>query len=107
MSAMKTMLSAAIVGGLIAAGAVGAGCTSTRTQESTGEYVDSSVVTAKVKAALIKDPMLDGLAIGVDTFKDRVSLSGFVDNTAQKERATVVASSVNGVKKVENNLVVK
>jgi hyperosmotically inducible periplasmic protein len=107
MSTLRTILSAAIVAGLMAAGPVGAGCSSSRTQESTGQYLDSSVITTKVKTALIEDSMLEGLKIGVDTFKDRVSLSGFVDSVAQKDRATVVAAKVNGVGSIENKLIVK
>jgi osmotically-inducible protein OsmY len=107
MSPIRNLVTAAMVGALVAAGAVGAGCSSSRTQESTGQYIDSSVITARVKAALIEEPSLDGLEIGVDTFKDRVALSGFVDSSAQRERATVVVSRVDGVRDVENKLIVK
>jgi len=107
MSAMRTIIAAAMIGALVAAGAAGAGCTSTHTQESTGEYVDSSVITAKVKAALVEEPTLSVFEIGVETYKNTVQLSGFVDSEAQKERAAVVAYNVEGVRKVENNLVVK
>ncbi len=83
------------------------GCASTRTQESTGGYVDSSMITAKVKAAILEDPALKVFSIGVETFKDVVQLSGFVNSTEVRSRATLVASRVNGVKSVKNDLIVK
>jgi osmotically-inducible protein OsmY len=84
-----------------------AGCASTRTQESAGQYTDSSVITAKVKEAILEDPALKVFDIGVETFKDVVQLSGFVNSPAIKNRATVVASRVSGVKSVKNDLIVK
>jgi osmotically-inducible protein OsmY len=96
-----------MLGALVAVGGAVSGCTSTATRESAGEYFDGSVTTAKVKAALIGEPTLNGLEISVETFKDRVLLSGFVDSAAQKERATAVAYGVDGVTNVENKLIVK
>lgn len=87
--------------------ALTAGCASTATQESTGEMVDSSVVTANVKAALAGDDMGTLLNIEVETFRDVVQLSGFVDTEEEKARATEVAEEVDGVSRVENNLIVK
>ena len=87
--------------------AVIAGCATTRTQESSGEYVDSSVITAKVKVAIFDDPTLKVFDINVETFKDVVQLSGFVNSAEIKSRAAVVAGRVNGVKSVRNNLIVK
>jgi len=84
-----------------------AGCASTRTQESSGQYVDSSVITAKVKSAILDDPALKVFDISVETFKDGVQLSGFVNSAEIKSRATVVASHVSGVKSVKNDLIVK
>ena len=83
------------------------GCTGTATRESSGEYIDSSVLTVKVKAAIFNDPMLKVLQIDVETFKDVVQLSGFVDSPEAAARAVEVAGSVEGVKGVENNLSVK
>ncbi len=82
-------------------------CDSTRTQESPGEYIDSSVITTKVKTALVDDSQVSALEIEVDTFKDRVILSGFVDSEAERVKAEQIAWSVDGVGQVENNLVVK
>ncbi|MFD2262183.1 BON domain-containing protein [Lacibacterium aquatile] len=84
-----------------------AACTSTPTQESTGEYIEASATTAKVKAAILEEPGLKSLQIGVETFKDEVQLSGFVDTAASKAKAGQVAANVPGVKSVKNNLVVK
>src|SRR5271154_3765547 len=82
-------------------------CSETRTQESTGQYVDSSAITTKVKAALVQDQSLKAFDIHVDTFKDEVQLSGFVNSSELSARATRVASSVEGVRSVRNNLIVK
>jgi osmotically-inducible protein OsmY len=87
--------------------AVFAGCASSRTQESTGQYVDDSAITAKVKAAMLEDPGLKSLQVGVETFKGTVQLSGFVNSAEMRNRAATVASRVNGVKSVKNDLVVK
>jgi len=87
--------------------AVIAGCASTRTQESTGQYVDDSSITAKVKADILGDSALKVFDIGVETFKGVVQLSGFVNSAEIRSRAGVVASRVNGVKSVKNSLIVK
>jgi osmotically-inducible protein OsmY len=92
---------------LLLAIAVLAGCAATRTQESTGEYVDDSTITAKVKAAILGDPALKVFQISVETFKGVVQLSGFVNSPQVVSRAAAVASQVSGVKSVKNNLLVK
>jgi osmotically-inducible protein OsmY len=85
-----------------------AGCTSSnRTTESTGEYVDDASITTKVKAAILNEPGLKTLQIGVETYKNVVQLSGFVDNPQSKTRAGEVAASIPGVKSVRNDLTVK
>jgi hyperosmotically inducible periplasmic protein len=84
-----------------------AACSETPTRESTGQYVDDAAITAKVKTALVKDQSLKGFQIGVETYKNEVQLSGFVDSPQLVERAQQVASSVEGVKSVRNNLLVK
>ncbi|MBK6452037.1 MAG: BON domain-containing protein [Steroidobacteraceae bacterium] len=90
----------AIVGVL----AVASACSSTRTQQSAGEVIDDSVLTSKVKVALIDDPTTKAGQINVETYRGVVQLGGFVDNTQQKEQATKVARSVTGVKEVRNDL---
>ena len=75
--------------------------------ESTGDYIDDSVLTAKVKTALIESPDTKAHQINVETDHGVVQLSGFVDNAAAKTAATNVAKSVTGVKSVKNELSVK
>lgn len=83
---------------------LGSACSATRTQQSAGEVIDDSVLTAKVKAELIEDPVTKAHQINVETYRGVVQLGGFVDNAEQKDRATKVASSVTGVKEVRNDL---
>jgi osmotically-inducible protein OsmY len=83
------------------------GCTGTQQRESTGQYVDDSVITTKVKTAIFKEETLKTLQINVETFKAVVQLSGFVDSLQNVDKAEEVASSVEGVVSVENDLVVK
>ena len=84
-----------------------AACTSSRTSESTGQYVDSAAITSKVKAALLNDSGLKSFNISVETFKDVVQLSGFVNSEQVKAHAGEVAAGVSGVRSVKNNLIVK
>jgi len=86
---------------------IGPGCASTPKHESTGEYVDDSVITMKVKAAIIAEPTLKASEINVETFKGRVQLSGFVHDVDDIAKATEVAQGVDGVKIVVNSLVIK
>jgi len=98
------MLSILICIGLVA---VFLGCASTPKKESTGEYIDDSVITTKVKAALVEDPVTKAYQINVETFKGEVQLGGFVDSAQAKAKAGEVARGVKGVKSVKNNLIVK
>ncbi len=95
------------VAGLALSGGTFLGCASTRTHESTGEYIDNSVITSKVKAAIMEDPTLKTLQISVKTYKDTVQLSGFVDSAQSKQRAGEVSAGVPGVTDVKNDLIVK
>lgn len=83
------------------------GCASTSERESTGEYIDDSTITTKVKAAIFNEPSLKVLQINVETFKGVVQLSGFVDTPQNSSKAAEVAAGVKGVKSVKNNLIVK
>ncbi|MGE5844590.1 MAG: BON domain-containing protein [Syntrophaceae bacterium] len=83
------------------------GCASTPTRESSGEYVDDTAITARVKAAIFDDPSLKVLQINVETFRGEVQLSGFVDSAQSVRRAGEVARGVQGVKSVKNDLIVK
>lgn len=84
-----------------------AGCAGTATRESTGEYVDDTALTAKVKTELIRDPVVKARQVEVNTFKGTVQLSGFVDTEEEKSRAAQLARGVTGVRDVQNNIAVK
>ena len=83
------------------------GCASTKTSEGTGEYVDDTVITTKVKAAIFEQPNLKSAEINVETFKGTVQLSGFVASPDNANTAVQVAKSVKGVKSVKNDIRVK
>lgn len=83
------------------------GCASTSKQEGTGEYVDDSVITTKVKAAIFNEPSLKSAEINVETFKGVVQLSGFVNSQADINKAVEVTRSVKGVKSVKNDMRIK
>jgi osmotically-inducible protein OsmY len=82
-------------------------CAATQKHESTGQYVDDSVITTKVKAAIFKEESLKTLQINVKTYKAVVQLSGFVDSAKSVSLAADVAKRVEGVGSVENGLAVK
>lgn len=84
-----------------------AACTASPHSESTGEYLDSSTTTTKVKASLVDQLGTDGFSVKVKTYKDQVQLSGFVDTPRIKQRAVDVASGVDGVASVRNDIIVK
>jgi hypothetical protein len=81
-----------------------AGCGSTQTREGSGEYVDDSVITTKVKAQLLNEPGLSSAQINVETFKGKVQLSGFVKSQADIDRAIQITRQVVGVKSVKNDM---
>jgi len=82
-------------------------CASTSKQESTGEYVDDSVITTKVKSLLAADDFLKSFQIGVETYKGVVQLSGFVNSQQAVDKAIQISRSVKGVTSVRNDLIVK
>jgi osmotically-inducible protein OsmY len=109
----RALLAAAVLGATAMAG-----CASSGEQHSTataqpagkqtaGEVVDDGVVTAKVKAKLVDDPLTKAYQITVETFKGTVQLSGVVDSEEARSRATQVARAVGGVKDVKNSLQVR
>jgi osmotically-inducible protein OsmY len=104
---MKTshLMAALVLTGLLAAPM--AACSSTSTSQSTGEYIDDSTISNKVRPQLIGDADLNVFQIDVTTYKGVVQLSGFVNSPTAKERAGTVAAGVQGVKEVRNNLIVK
>lgn len=83
------------------------GCASTAKHEGTGEYVDDSVITTKVKAAVFNEPTLKSAEVNVETFKGVVQLSGFVSDANDVQKAAEVTRNVKGVTSVKNDLRVK
>ena len=83
------------------------GCASTSTKEGTGEYIDDTVITTKVKAAIFNEPTLKSTEINVETFKGIVQLSGFVRSHADTDKAVSLARDVKGVVSVKNDMRLK
>lgn len=82
-------------------------CASTSRTEGTGEYVDDTVITTRVKAAVLNEPTLKSSEINVETFKGRVQLSGFVGSRGDIDKAVALARNISGVSSVTNNMVLK
>lgn len=82
-----------------------AGCTTTPKRETAGQYVDDSLTTARVKAAIFDEIALKTFQINVTTFNGVVQLSGFVDSAENARRAGEIARKVEGVKEVKNDLI--
>jgi osmotically-inducible protein OsmY len=107
---MKLSRSVFAAAGLALVGTVVLGCTTAqgaKKDETAGEYVDDSVITAKVKTALLNEPTLKSFQINVKTYQGTVQLSGFVDNSQSVQLAGRVAKGVSGVTTVKNDLIVK
>ncbi len=83
------------------------GCAATPTHEGTGQYVDDSVITTKVKAAIFNEPSLKVAEINVETYKGIVQLSGFVSSRDDMSKAVEVAREIAGVKSVKNDMQLK
>ncbi len=83
------------------------GCAPTPTREGTGEYVDDTVITGKVKAAIFNEPNLKSAEINVETFKGTVQLSGFVKSYDEKSRAGALTGDIKGVQLVKNDIRIK
>jgi len=84
-----------------------AACAPTPTREGTGEYLDDSMITGKVKAAFAADPTVKATQVQVETFKGTVQLSGFVDSRESAQKAVEIARGVKGVKSVKNDTVIR
>jgi len=82
-------------------------CAPTRTHESTGQYVDDTAITTKVKAAILAEDSLKSSEINVESFKGTVQLSGFVRSQANINEAVAVARGVSGVVNVKNDMQLK
>ncbi len=83
------------------------GCAATQKHESTGQYVDDTAITTKVKAAILEEATLKVFQISVKTIKGEVQLSGSVDSAQTVKKAGELARSVKGVVSVKNDLTVK
>jgi len=103
----KSLVLITVVSATLGLASFTSGCAATATRQSTGEFVDDAAITAKVKADLIKDPVVKAHTVNVETFKGVVQLSGFVNTESEKAQAGSVAGLVNGVTEVKNNIVVK
>ena len=103
---MKTFKQATALIAILAAVAIG-GCAATTKHESTGQYVDDTVLTAKVKKEIFDQPGLKSAEINVETFKGVVQLSGFVSSQENVNTAVRVARNVEGVTSVKNDMRVK
>jgi len=104
MKKLSTYLSAAFLAVILL---TAVGCASTATQEGTGEYVDDSVITTKVKAAIFNEPTLKSSEINVETFKGVVQLSGFVGSQTAINKAVELSRQVRGVKSITNDIRIK
>lgn len=104
---LRTAAALAVLAGSVGFATLQTGCSSTPTQKSTGEYIDDAAITTKVKAALIKDPVVKATEVKVETFKGTVQLSGFVDNNDQKAQAERIAAGIAGVMGVRNDIALK
>ena len=104
MNQMSKVLSAALLAVTLVSAV---GCSSTPQKEGTGEYIDDSVITTKVKTAIFNESTLKSAEINVETFKGVVQLSGFVSSQADINKAVELARGVGGVTSVKNDMRVK
>ncbi|AJJ20539.1 MULTISPECIES: BON domain-containing protein [Yersinia] len=84
-----------------------AACAPTPKSEGTGGYLDDTVVTTKVKSALLAEKNLKSTEVSVETFKGRVQLSGFVSSRQDANRAVQITRTVPGVKSVSDKMQIK
>lgn len=84
-----------------------AGCAGSPTKESTGEYLDDSAITTRVKSAFIADKQVSAMNISVETFKGTVQLSGFAESAREADKAEAIARGVKGVRSVKNDIRIK
>ncbi len=104
---MKTITQRIVIAFFSASLLAMAGCASSPTKEGTGEYVDDTVITAKVKAVIFNEPTLKSSEINVETFKGTVQLSGFVSSQEDVNKAVQLTRNIKGVSSVKNDMRVK
>ena len=102
---MKTTAVTLALAGLLAFSA--AGCAITREQSTVGQYVDDATITTRVKAKFAEDSTVSAMAIGVETLKGTVQLSGFAKSTTERDRAESLARGTPGVSMVKNDIVLR
>lgn len=102
MSILHTRAATAMMAVLLAGVLVA--CAGTETQKSAGEYVEDTVISTKVEAALIQSDIVEAREVNVDTYKGVVQLSGLVNSESEKELAGKIASGIEGVKDVDNTI---
>ena len=100
----RTILAAVAMG---AAVLTTAGCAVSRGQETAGAYIDDTAITSQVKSRMLDNPGVAATSIGVETLNGTVMLSGFAKSTAEREMAERIALSVNGVRSVQNQIIVR
>lgn len=83
------------------------GCAVSRGQETVGSYIDDAAITTAIKARFFEDKDVAGTAIGVETLRGTVMLSGFAKNALERNRAETLARGVKGVTAVKNDIVVR
>jgi len=83
------------------------GCSLFEGRESTGQYVDDTAISTKVKAQFVRDPVVKASQVSVETMQGVVQLSGFVDTRQEAERAAQLARNVDGVRGVKNDIIVR
>ena len=83
------------------------GCAGDSRTASTGDHIDDTWITTKVKAALVDDPMVKATEVNVETFKGVVQLSGFVSSYAAVNEAVRVTRGIKGVTSVKNDMRIK
>ncbi len=104
-STLRSIALAAMIG--IGSPVLLAACGSTKTSESTGQYVDDATITTKVKAEFVRDSAVDATNIKVETYKGTVQLSGFAKSQAEINKAVQIARNVTGVQSVKNDLLLR
>ncbi len=101
---IRTAIAAAISAIALAAGS---GCAVGRGQETTGAYVDDATITTQVKSRFYENKNVAGSSISVETLNGTVMLSGFAKNSLEKTTSEKIARDVNGVKEINNQIVVR
>lgn len=109
MKTMKTMktIRTLVLAGLTGAVLVSTGCSVIRGQQSASSYVDDATITANIKTRMVESDLVSAGAVSVETLNGEVSLSGFAESQAEKDRAGQIAKSEPGVRRVHNELVVR